>query len=314
MKKNSKIYIAGHTGLLGSSLLKQLQQKGYENLLTLSRDKLDLTDQRAVENFFIDEQPEYVFLAAGMTGGIMANMKYPASFLSVNLAIQNNVFGAAQKYNVNNLVFYGSSCIYPKDSLQPIKEDYLFCGPIETTSQAYATAKLAGVVACKSYNSQYQTNRFIALVPNSIFGPFDNFDPENSHVLASLLRKLHEAKRDGKATISLWGSGKPQREFIFVDDVADASIFAVQNSNKLKNHHYNLGSGQEVSIKGLAEMIKIIVCYQGEIVWDETKPDGTPRKLLDSSQFRQLGWKPTVKLEAGLQQTSAWYLRNHAKN
>lgn len=303
MKKSSKIYIAGHKGLLGSSLLGLLKHGGYENLLTASRDELDLTDQQAVERFFAEERPEYVFLAAGVTGGIMANKTYPARFLSVNLAIQNNVFEAAQKYNVKNLVFFGSSCMYPKDSPQPMKEEYLFGGPIEETSQAYATAKLAGVIACRAYNSQYKTNRFIALVPNSLFGPNDNFDPDNSHVLSSLIRKLHDAKQEGRSSVTLWGSGKPQREFVFVEDAAQASIFAVDHADRLANRHYNIGNGRDYSISELANNVAEVVGFKGKILWDESKPDGATRKLLDSSSFISLGWRPQTMLIEGLKIT-----------
>lgn len=224
MNKDSKIYVAGHTGLLGSALLNRLKPEGYTNIVTKTRRDLDLTKQEAVEEFFKKEQPKYVFLCAGLTGGIMANKTYPATFMHTNIAIQVNVFEAAQKYGVQHLVFYGSSCVYPKNCPQPIKEEYLLTGKIEETSDAYATAKIAGIIACKSYNNQYKTNRFIVLIPNSMYGPNDKFDLENSHVLSALIRRFYEAKTEGRNRITLWGSGNPRREFIFSKDVADASV------------------------------------------------------------------------------------------
>lgn len=312
MNKDSKIYVAGHTGLLGSALLKKLKSEDYSNIITRTHGELDLTNQESVNAFFKKEQPEYVFLCAGLTGGIIANKTYPATFLHTNIAIQNNVFEAAQKYVAKNLVFYGSSCIYPKCSPQPIKEDYLFDGKIEETSEAYATAKIAGIIACKSYNIQFNTRKFIALIPNTMFGPHDNFDLNTSHVIPSLIRKFHEAKEGKKEKVELWGSGNPRREFIFCEDVAEASIFAVKNADKLENRHYNIGTSEDHSIKELANIIASIVGYKGEIVWDVIKPDGTPRKLLDSSKFLNLGWKPSTYLKAGLKITYQWYLKKFA--
>jgi len=310
MLKDSNIYIAGHNGLLGSALIKKLRSEGYINLITKNRGELDLKDQCAVDVFFQKEKPEYVFLAAGLTGGIIANRSYPATFLHTNIAIQDNVFQAAVKYDVKHLVFYGSSCVYPKDCPQPIREDYLQTGMIEETSEGYSIAKTAGIIACRVYNDQYDTNRFIALLPNSMYGPNDNFDLENSHVLSALIRRFHDAKMDGKKSITLWGSGNPRREFIFCEDVADASIFAMKNSKRLQNTHYNIGTGIDYSIKELAEIISQIVGYGGDIKWDETKPDGVPRKLLDSSAFLHLGWKPLVEIEDGIKDTYEWYLQN----
>ena len=313
MLKDSKIYVAGHNGLLGSALIKKLRSEGYINLITKDRGELDLTDQCAVDVFFQKEKPEYVFLAAGLTGGIIANKSYPATFLHTNIAIQDNVFQAAVEYDVKHLVFYGSSCVYPKDCPQSIKEEYLQTGMIEETSQGYAIAKTAGIISCYVYNNQYDTNRFIALLPNSMYGPNDNFDLENSHVLSALIRRFHEAKMDGKKSITLWGSGNPRREFIFCEDVADASIFAIKNSKRLQNTHYNLGTGIDYSIKELAEIISQIVGYGGDIKWDEIKPDGVPRKLLDSSKFLHHGWKPLVKIEDGIKDTYEWYVQNLKK-
>lgn len=310
MLKDSRIYVAGHAGLLGSALVKKLKSKGYGDIITRVHSELDLTDQMAVNGFFKKEQPEYVFLAAGLTGGIVANKTYPANFLHTNIAIQDNVFQAARKNDVNNLIFYGSSCVYPKNCPQPIKEEYMLTGEIEETSEAYAIAKTAGIIACKSYNYQFKTNCFIALIPNSMYGPNDNFDLENSHVLSALIKRFHEAKIERKEKVVLWGSGNPRRELIFSEDVADASIFAMDNAEKLQNMHYNVGTGVDYSIKELAGIISKIADYEGEIEWDATKPDGAPRKLLDSSRFLDLGWKPSTDIENGLQITCEWYIKN----
>jgi len=310
MFKDSKIYIAGHKGLLGTALIKRLKSDGYQNINYETHSKLDLTNQEAVDSFFKKERPEYVFLAAGVTGGILANKTYPAKFLHTNISIQNNVFQAAQKYEAKYLISYGSSCIYPKNCPQPIKEEYLLTGEMEKTSEAYAIAKIAGIVACKAYNSQLKTNRFIALIPNSMYGPSDNFDLDNSHVLSALIRRFYDAKTDGKDRITLWGSGKPRREFIFSEDVADASVFAMNNAERLQNIHYNLGTGIDYSIKEISGIISKIVRFEGEIEWDTTKPDGTPRKLLDSKRFNQLGWRSQTALEEGLQKTYDWFLEN----
>ena len=314
MFKDSKIYVAGHTGLLGSVLLKRLESEGYHHLITKCHSDLDLTDQKTVDEFFKKECPEYVFLCAGLTGGIIANQTYPVDFLHTNISIQDNVFQAAQKYDVKHLVFYGSSCVYPKNCPQPIKEEYLFKGEIESTSEAYAIAKTAGIIACRSYNAQFKTNRFIALLPNSMYGPNDSFDLENSHVLSALTRRFHEAKTNGQEKIVLWGSGKPRREFVFSEDVADASIFAMNNADNLNNtQHYNIGTGIDYSIKELAGKIVNIVGFKGNIEWDISKPDGTLHKLLDSSRFLKLGWKSSTSLEDGLKTTYQWFINNSEK-
>lgn len=310
MFKDSRIYVAGHTGLLGSALIKRLEADGYSNIITRTHSELDLTCQTEVKDFFKKNQPEYVFMAAGLTGGIGANKTYPATFLHTNIAMQDNVFESAAKYEVRHLIFYGSSCIYPKNSPQPMKEEYLLTGMIEETSEAYAIAKTAGIIACRSYNTQYKTNRFIALVPSSMYGANDNFDPENSHVLSALIRKFHEAKAAGKNQVVLWGSGNPRREFIFSKDVACASIFAMENADRLQNSHYNIGTGIDYSINELAGIIAGIVGFDGKVKWDTAKPDGASRKLLDSSRFSSLGWKPSVSLEDGLRLTYKWYLEN----
>ena len=310
MFKDSKIYVAGHAGLLGAVLTKKLKAESYSNIITKTRSELDLTNQAAVNKFFKSEQPEYVFMAAGLTGGIVANKTYPATFLHTNISMQDNVFEAANKYGVKHLVFYGSSCVYPKNSKQPMKEEYLLTGDIENTSEAYAAAKIAGIIACRSYNRQFNTKRFIALLPNSMYGPNDNFDAENSHVLAALMRKFHNAKVNKQDKVVLWGSGNPRREFIFSDDVADASVFAMQNADRLQNSHYNIGTGIDYSIKELAGMIAGIIGYEGKIQWDTGKPDGAPRKLLDSTRFINLGWKHQTSLKEGLTKTYEWFLKN----
>lgn len=310
MDKNSKIYIAGHTGLIGSAVLEALKKRDYGNLIYKIHKELDLTNQIEVKEFFKQEQPEYVFMAAGLTGGIIANKTYPAAFFHANIAMQDNVFEAANKYAVKHLIFYGSSCVYPKNSLQPIREEYLLTGAIEETSEAYAVAKIAGIIACRSYNRQFNTKRFIALLPNSTYGPNDNFDAENSHVLAALIKKIHTAKINRQDKIVLWGSGNPKREFIFSEDVADASIFVMQNADKLQNCHYNIGTGIDYSIKELVEIISKNVGFKGRIEWDITKPDGAPKKLLDSTRFKSLGWMPAVSLEDGIRMTYGWFVEH----
>lgn len=307
MNESSKIYIPGHNGLLGNALIKRLKEKGYKNLITKDREELDLTDRNSVDSFFNSNKPEIVIIAAGKTGGIIANKTYPADFLSQNIGIQNNLFEMAIKHNVSKVVFYGSSCVYPKLSLQPIKEEYLFNGYIEETSDAYASAKIAGIIGCKAYNVQYPNAKFICLIPNSMYGPFDNFDLNNSHVLSALIRKIHDAKINNSKEIILWGSGNPKREFVFSEDVAEASIFAIQNSDKIKNTHYNVGSSVDISIKELANLISKIIGYPGEIQWDTSKPDGTLQKLLDSSKFLELGWRPITSLENGIKATYDWF-------
>lgn len=310
MFKNAKIYVAGHSGLLGSALMKKLHAYGYTNILTRTHAQLDLVKQDEVFIFIENEKPDYIFLAAGLSGGIMANNSYPATFYYTNISIQNNVFHAAQKYNVKHVVYYGSSCIYPRTCPQPIKEKYLLTGDIEHTSEAYAISKISGVFACRAYNNQFKTNRFIALVPNSIYGPHDNFDLEQSHVLSALINRFVTAKADKSKSVQLWGSGDPRREFIFSEDVADASIFAVNNADKFSNTHYNIGTGVDYSIQEFAILIAKIVGYNGKIVWDTSKPDGTPQKLLDSTRFQALGWKAYKDLESGTKYTVDWYVRN----
>jgi GDP-L-fucose synthase len=309
--KDSKIYVAGHTGLLGSATLKVLKERGFNNIITKTHSELELTDKIAVENFFKENSIDYVFLCAGKVGGIIGNKTNPASYLHENLLIQDNIFEMVNKYNVKNVIFYGSSCTYPKVCEQPMKEDYWLTGTIEETSMGYAAAKIAGIIGCKSYNNQYNTNKYICVIPNSIYGPFDNFDLVNSHVFSALIRKIDTAKEENKESLELWGSGNPRREFIFSEDVASASIFMMENADKLENRHYNLGSGRDFSIKELAQKISETVGYTGKIEWDTSKPDGTMKKMLDSSRFLELGWEANVSFEEGLKITYKWYKENY---
>ena len=310
MFNGAKIYVAGHTGLLGSAMLRALSATGHSNLLTYTHAELDLTDTVAVLDMFSSQQPDYVILAAAKVGGILGNKNYPADYLHINLAIQDNASEAAQAFESRHVVFLGSSCAYPMQAPQPIHEDYLLTGHIEETSIGYAVAKLAGLLACKAYNRQHNTNRFIALIPNSMYGPHDNFDLADSHVLSALIRRFHEAKVANSPTVTLWGSGFPQREFLHVDDVANAILFALNNAGKLENRHYNIGCGVDYSIKDLAEHIAVITGYDGNVEWDTSKPDGTQRKLLDCTDFMKLGWQPRKDFREGLLETYAWY-REH---
>lgn len=312
--QNSKIYVAGHSGLLGSAIVKVLENRGYENIIIATHRELELTDKVAVEKFFEKNRPEYIFICAAKVGGIIGNKTQPATYMHQNIAIQDNIFEIAIKYDVKNVIFYGSSCTYPKICEQPMKEEYWLTGAIEETSMGYAASKIAGIIGCKSYNIQHNNNRFICVIPNSMYGPNDNFDLENSHVFSALIRRFHEAKVNGDKSITLWGSGNPKREFIFSEDVADASVFLMQNVDKIENTHYNLGTGIDYSIKELALNIASVVGYEGEILWDTSKPDGTPRKLLDSSKFLALGWKPKMSFEKGLEITYKWYKENYGNN
>lgn len=311
---DSKIYIAGHTGLLGSAILRVLQSSGYKNIITKTHQELDLTNKSMVEDFFANNEIEYIFLCAGKVGGIIGNKTKPATYLHQNIAMQDNIFEMANQYNIKNMIYYGSSCTYPKICPQPMKEEYWLTGMIEETSMGYAASKIAGIIACKSYNIEYNTNRFICVIPNSMYGAYDNFDLENSHVFSALIRKIDTAKQNNDPSITLWGSGTPRREFVYSEDVASASIFLMQNSDKLENTHYNLGTSIDYSIKELAQNIAKVVGYEGEILWDTTKPDGTPQKLLDSSKFLSLGWEPKVSFDEGLAATYKWYKEYYAKN
>lgn len=308
MGKNSKIYVAGYRGLVGSAIVRALQKEGYTNLVLKTHKELDLTNQHAVADFFAKEKPEYVFLAAAKVGGIMANKTFPADFIYGNLSIQTNIIHSAYAHKVKKLLFLGSSCIYPKFCPQPIKEEYLLTAELEPSNKAYAIAKIAGIIMCQSYNEQYGTN-FISLMPTNLYGPNDNFDLENSHVMPAMIRKLHEAKINNKSSVALWGTGSAMREFLHIDDLAEASLFLMQNYND--SSIINVGTGEDVTIKALAEKIKQVVGYNGKIVWDTEKPDGTPRKLLDVSKIRKLGWKHSIQLNEGIVSTYKWFKENY---
>jgi len=314
MEQNAKIYVAGHRGLVGSALVKALQAKGYRNLVLRTHAELDLTDQRATEAFFAAEQPEYVFLAAAKVGGIIANNTYPAEFIRDNLAIQINIIHAAYRNNVKRLMFLGSSCIYPKLAPQPMKEEHLLTGPLEPTNRPYALAKIAGVETCWSYNRQYGT-RYLAVMPTNLYGPGDNYHPENSHVIPAMIRRFHEAKLAGAPTVTIWGTGTPRREFLYSEDMADACVFLMNlpdekydsllgsdetKSGKFEPPLVNIGVGEDVTIRELAETVKQVVGYEGGIVFDATKPDGTPRKLMDVARINGIGWHATTGLWVGL--------------
>ena len=318
MNKNSKIYVAGHRGLVGSAIVKNLESKGYTNLVYKTHKELDLLDANAVAEFFQEEKPEYVILAAAKVGGIVANNTYRADFIYENLQIQNNVIHQSYLNGVTKLLFLGSTCIYPKNAPQPMKEDSLLTSELEYTNEPYAIAKIAGIKMCESYNIQYGTN-FISVMPTNLYGPNDNFDLETSHVLPALLRKMHEAKVNNTPKVEIWGSGKPRREFLYSEDMADACVFLLENrdfkdtydenTKEIRNTHINIGTGVDVSIKELAETIKKIVGYEGELYFDSSKPDGTMVKLTDPSKLHALGWKHTVELEEGIRRVYEWYLK-----
>jgi len=305
MNKCSKIYIAGHNGLVGSALIRKLKADGYNNIIGKSHVELDLTNQYAVNNFFKTENPEYVFLAAAKVGGIYANNTYPAEFIYSNLQIQINIIDACHEYGVRKLLFLGSSCIYPKFSPQPITEDCLLSGSLEKTNIAYAIAKIAGIIMCQSYNTQYGTD-FISVMPTNLYGPNDNYDSENSHVLPALIDRIHKAKINNQDSITIWGTGNPKREFLYVGDIADACIHLMNKYSG--NEIVNIGSGDEISIRELAYTISTIIGFTGKILFDQSKPDGTPRKLLDCSFIHSLGWKHKISLTEGIKKTYASYL------
>lgn len=348
MNKSSKIFVAGHRGLVGSAIFKNLTCKGYTNLITRTHKELDLTNQKAVEDFFQSQRPEYVILAAAKVGGIIANNTYRADFICENLAIQNNVIYNSYKYGVKKLLFLGSTCIYPKNAPQPMKEDCLLTSPLEYTNEPYAIAKIAGIKMCESYNLQYGTN-FISVMPTNLYGPNDNFDLETSHVLPALIRKIHLAKllsekkydavlkdlhvqtlEEAKEYLSkfgvyenqveIWGSGAPRREFLYSEDMADACVFLLenrdfkdtyeQNEREIRNTHINIGTGVDISIKELAELIKKIIGFQGQLIFNTSKPDGTLLKLTDPSKLHELGWKHKVELEDGIKMLYDWYLKH----
>lgn len=310
MNKNTKIYVAGHNGMVGSSIWRALEAKGYQNLIGRSSAELNLINQEAVANFMILEKPEVVIDAAARVGGILANNDFPYQFIMENMQIQNNLIDAALKTDVGKFIFLGSSCIYPKLAPQPLKEEYLLTDTLEPTNEWYAIAKITGVKACQAIRKQFYKD-YVSLMPTNLYGINDNFDLNTSHVLPAMIRKFHEAKENDNASVTLWGSGTPMREFLFVDDMAEAVVFALEN--KLPDYLYNVGTGEDLTIKDLAETIQKITGHHGEIIWDSTKPDGTPRKLMDVSKMHELGWKHKVNLETGIQKTYDWFLENEGK-
>lgn len=305
MTTDSKIYVAGHRGLVGSALVRALRAKGFSNLLEKTRKELDLLDQKKVGEFFRKEKPEYVFLAAAKVGGIFANQTQPAEFIYENLTVQTNVIDAAYRHGVKKFLFLGSSCIYPRMAVQPMKEEYLLSGALEPTNRAYATSKIAGIVTCQAYAEEYGAN-FISVMPTNLYGPNDNFDLEHSHVLPALIRKFCDAKHGGKRKVTLWGTGAPLREFLHVDDLADACIFLMQKYDQ--SDIINIGTGEDISIKALAELIQKITGFRGQVVWDLSKPDGMPRKLLDVTKLHSLGWRHSISLTEGIKRTYEWYV------
>ncbi len=310
MDKNAKIFVAGHRGLVGSAIVRNLEAKGYTNIVKRTHAELDLTDQRAVTDFFEKEKPEYVVLAAAKVGGINANNTTPADFIYINSQIQCNVIKCAHDYKVKKLLFLGSTCIYPKMAPQPIPEDALLTGSLEETNEAYAIAKISGLEMCKFFKRQYGDD-FISCMPTNLYGPHDNYDLQNSHVMPAMIRKFHEAKVNGDAKVELWGTGSPLREFLHVDDMADACVFLLENYSG--EQHVNIGTGKEVTIKELAETVQRIVGFPGEIEWNSAMPDGTPRKLTNVDKLHALGWKHKIELEEGIKQAYQWYAENYQK-
>ena len=305
MKKDSKIFVAGHRGMVGSAILRKLKSEGYTNIVTKSKKELDLTNQFQVNHFFHFERPEYVFLAAAKVGGIKANSDFKADFIYQNLALQTNIINASYQTGVKKLMFLGSSCIYPKMAPQPLKEEYLLSGYLETSNDAYAIAKIAGIKMCQSFNQQYGTN-FISVMPTNLYGPGDNYDLQSSHVLPALIRKFHEAKSNGDSEVVIWGSGNPMREFLYVEDLAEACVYLMLNYNE--SEIVNIGTGEDISIKDLALMIRDVIGFAGQIIYDSSKPDGTPRKLLDVSKIHELGWSHKTDLKRGIELTYKHFL------
>ena len=313
MDKDNKIFIAGHSGLVGSAVKRKLEREGYGNLITRSYPEIDLSRQQDVESFFSKEKPEYVFLCAAKVGGILANSTYPAEFIYDNIMIAANIIHSSYRFGVKKLLNLGSSCIYPRLAPQPLKESYLLTGPLEPTNEPYAIAKIAAIKLCRYYNYQYGTN-FISVMPTNLYGPGDNFDLLTSHVLPALIRRFHEAKVEGKRAVTLWGTGTPKREFLYVDDLADALVFLMNTHDaKMIGEFVNIGTGKDITIKELAEIVRDIVEYGGKIKWDTTKPDGTPQKLLDVNRIETLGWKAKRGLVEGIQNTYQWYLANETR-
>ena len=307
MNKTDKIYVAGHRGLVGSAIVRNLQSKGYNNIVGRTHKELELTDQQAVRAFFEEERPDVVVLAAAKVGGINANNTTPAEFIYDNMQVQCNVIHCCHQYGVKKLLFLGSTCIYPKMAPQPIPEDALLTGPLETTNEAYAVAKIAGMEMCKFYKRQYGDD-FISCMPTNLYGPHDNYDLKGSHVLPAMIRKFHEAKLGNAPSVELWGTGTPLREFLYVDDMADACVFLLENYDG--EQHVNIGTGKEVTIKELAEMVKETVGFEGEIIWNDSMPDGTPRKLTDVTKLHSLGWRHKVELEEGIKMAYDWFKEN----
>ena len=310
MNQNSRIYVAGHRGLVGSAIWRELQRQGFNNLIGRTRQEVDLLDAAAVKKFFAETKPEFVFIAAAKVGGIYANDTQPAAFLYENLQIQNHLIHAAWQAGVRKLLFLGSSCIYPKLAPQPLKEEYLLTGPLEPTNEWYAVAKIAGIKLCQAYRRQHGCD-FISAMPTNMYGPNDNYDLQTSHVLPALIRKFHEAKQTAAATVACWGTGAPLREFLYADDLASACVFLMQQYSE--EQFINVGFGSDISIRQLAELIKRVVGFAGDIVWDSSKPDGTPRKLMDSSRLFALGWHPQVDLETGIRRTYEDFFRKQPR-
>lgn len=310
MKKNTKIYIAGHRGMVGSAIWRTLDSKGYTNLIGKTSSELDLRNQVAVQEFFEQEKPEVVIDAAARVGGILANNDFPYQFLMENMQIQNNLIDTALKQDVEKFIFLGSSCIYPKLAPQPLKEEYLLTDSLEPTNEWYAIAKITGVKTCQAIRNQFNKD-YVSLMPTNLYGTHDNFDLKSSHVLPAMIRKFHEAKLAGNQPVTLWGSGTPMREFLFVDDMAASVIFALEN--KLPEHLYNVGTGEDLTIKELAGIIQQVVGHTGDIIWDSEKPDGTPRKLMDISKMHELGWKHQVDLKEGIEKTYSWFVDNEGQ-
>jgi GDP-L-fucose synthase len=310
MQKNDSIFVAGHRGLVGSAIVRSLQHQGYHNLLLSPRSQLDLTHQQEVNDYFKLYKPDYVFIAAAKVGGIHANNTYRGEFIYQNLMIQTNIMEAARVYPVKRLLFLGSSCIYPRECPQPMREEHLLTSTLEKTNEAYAIAKIAGIKMCESYNKQYGTE-YASVMPTNLYGPHDNFDLETSHVLPALLRKFHDAKMEEQPTVTVWGTGNAKREFLHVDDMASACVFIM--NKKGHTEMLNIGSGVEISIAELADLIASIVGYKGKIIFDRSKPDGTPRKYVDTSRLNQLGWEPSIPLRQGIEETYRWYLEHVAK-
>lgn len=309
MNTRKKIYIAGHRGMVGSAIVENLIRNGYSDLLTASSSELDLRNQLAVNDFIANEKPEVIIIAAARVGGILANNQYPWQFLYDNLMIQANLIHAAHNNNIQNLIFLGSSCIYPKMAPQPLKEEYLLTGTLEPTNEWYAIAKITGIKMCQALNKQFGRN-YISMMPTNLYGPRDNFDLKTSHVLPAMIRKFHEAKENNHTSVTLWGTGSPMREFLHVEDLAESIRFVLAYDGKLENDLINVGTGTDLTIKELAETVQVVIGHQGKIIWDATKPDGTPRKLMDVSRINKFGWQASIELKQGISKTYTWFLEH----